>query len=318
MMQPFKMGRKCPPNPPKRYMRHFLTSTPLPAPPTTVDWSPAAMASIGSIYLNDQLGDCVIAAMAHAIGTWSGNTGGLVTISDSQVRTQYQTCGGGDQGCDEQSELGVWAKGDFSGIPGSKILGFVGVDARNQQLVQQCVWLFGGLFIGFSMPNSWLSPMPQASGFTWDTAGSPNPGNGHAVWIVGYNSAGVKICTWAMTGTLTWAALARYCVTSAGGELYAILSPEWEAMAKSQAPNAIDWAALETYFNQEGGNVPVSPSPTPTPPPVPTPIPTPPVPGPPPAPTTDDVIVFAGGERFAMIRATKTILYPTGWKAVEE
>src|SRR6202023_1333730 len=80
--------------------------------------------------------------------------------------------------------------------------------------------------IGFEMPDAWVNPMPSGPGFVWDVAGSPDPNNGHAVAIVGYNSQGVQIATWGMIGTVTWAALKAYCATSAGGNLYTAVSAD--------------------------------------------------------------------------------------------
>ena len=67
-------GRNRPTKLPKYYMHEFLTDVPLPTPPPTLDWSPKALPALNSIYMNDQLGDCVIAGFGHMIGVWTGNT----------------------------------------------------------------------------------------------------------------------------------------------------------------------------------------------------------------------------------------------------
>jgi hypothetical protein len=267
----YGFGRHRPTTLPKAYFLEFLTSTPLPTPPATCDWSPKAANSLNKIYLNDQLGDCVIAGLGHMIGVWSGNTTGTpILLTDAQIRSEYQICGGGDNGCSEQDVLTNFSQNDFNGVSGSKLLGFTGVNAADKSLCMSCVQLFGGLILGLELPNAYTNPMPQKSGFVWDVAGRPNPNQGHCIVAVGYTAQGVIVSTWAMLGTLTWAALAKYCVSAAGGELYAAMSPEWLSTAKQMAPNAIDYFHLSQYFNSIGGSVPVpSGPPGPIPPPAP-------------------------------------------------
>lgn len=256
---------------PRAYLAEFLTSASLPTPPVTCDWSPKAITSLNKIYLNNQLGCCVISGLGHLIGVWSGNTtGSPIILTDSQIKSEYQICGGGDNGCSEQDVLTKFSQNDFNGVSGSKILGFTGVNAADQSLCKSCVQLFGGLILGLELPNAYTNPMPQASGFTWDVAGRPNPNQGHCIVAVGYNSIGVLVATWAMLGTLTWAALTKYCVSASGGELYAAFSPEWFSTAKQMAPNSFNYYNLTQYFNGIGGSVPVpSGPPTPVPPPAP-------------------------------------------------
>jgi hypothetical protein len=255
----YGFGRRRPIKLPKYYMHEFLTDIPLPTPPPILNWSPKALKALNSIYLNDQLGDCVIAGFGHLIGIWTGNTlNSPIILTDNQIKNEYGICGyPPDEGCDEQDALTAWSQQDFNGVSGSKILGFVGVDATNQSICESCIQLFGGLVLGLELPNAYTNPMPQASGFTWDVAGRPNPNQGHCIVAVGYNSIGVIVSTWAMLGTVTWAALAKYCVSASGGELYTAMSPEWLNSAKQIAPNSIDYPNLAIYFNSLGGNITV-------------------------------------------------------------
>src|SRR5208337_2448702 len=62
----------------------------LPNPPDKIDWTPAALACLKLLFLNDQLGDCVIAAIMHALGVWTGNAGNLITANNAQVLAAYE------------------------------------------------------------------------------------------------------------------------------------------------------------------------------------------------------------------------------------
>ena len=68
------------------------------------------------MYMNNQLGDCVIAGMAHVVGVLTGEADNTpVLYSDNQIVALYSAIGGyvpgnpaTDQGCDEQTGLNYW------------------------------------------------------------------------------------------------------------------------------------------------------------------------------------------------------------------
>ena len=64
--------------------------------------------------------------------------------------------------------------------------------------------------------------------------------DGHAFAGLGYNQEGVKIATWGLLGTLTWAAIEKYLRHSDGGELYTALSEDSIMKASAKAPNGLD------------------------------------------------------------------------------
>jgi hypothetical protein len=268
-----KFGRNRPiaVGPQLRLAKYLRAS--LPAPPASVDYTPAALPSLRDVYMNDQLGCCVISEGYHAEGTATGNAGDLLHVPSGVIVADYGAIGGynpadpnTDQGCDEVTALNYWLAHGYSN--GTKLLGYLAVDPTNKAEVQAAIWLFENSAICVELPDAWISPFPSGDGFVWDV-GAPNPNQGHCFGAVGYASDGVKIDTWGMFGTMTYAALAQLCVAAAGGSLYVRLTPDQLAKGATKAPNGVDWSALIADFDSLGGHVPV-PAPPP-PPPAPTP-----------------------------------------------
>jgi hypothetical protein len=221
----------------------------LPTPPESVDYSTPAIASLSLVYMNDSLGDCVIAGGYHLVGVWTGNaTGSPFIATDDQILADYSAIGGytgdpsTDQGCNEQTALAYWRDTGFA--DGSKLAGWVGLDATSSDECKAAINLFEDCLLGIELPDEWIQPFPSSSGFVWDVAGDANPNNGHCVVVVGYDSTGVQIATWGLIGTITWAALAKYCSPSSGGEIYALLDPD-EVAPGALAPNGFDLACLQ-------------------------------------------------------------------------
>jgi hypothetical protein len=283
-VQQVVLGRKRPePGAHKLYLKDYLgTLAPAPA---SCSYTAKAANALSNIYLNDQLGDCVIAGGYHIVGTETGNaTGSPFIATTQQITADYSAIGGyvpgdpsTDQGCDEQTAMNYWKSHGFAN--GTKLSGWLSVNAANQTEVMQAMYLFENLLFGIELPDAWVTPFPSASGFIW-ADGQPDPDNGHCVVGVGYNSTGVQIDSWGMIGTITWAAISHLCSAAAGGGLYVLLTPDQIAKGQQTAPNGATWSALISDFDALGGNIPVpAPVPVPVPPSPPSPHP---VPAPPP------------------------------------
>ena len=294
-----KLGRKrAPLGTHKLHLSNYLKGT-LPTPPASCDYTAKALGSLTNVYLNDQLGDCVIAGGYHVIGTATGNATGTPFIASSaQITADYSAIGdyvpgnpSTDQGCDEPTALNYWKNHGF--CDGSKLAGWIAVDSKNKTEVMQAMYLFENLYFGVELPDAWVNPFPSANGFTWDV-GQPDPQNGHCFVGVGYTPAGVTIDTWGLFGTMTWAAVAELCSSDSGGDLYVMLTPDQLAKGQTTAPNGVAWADLIADFNAMGGKV-APPAPTPPAPPV----PVPPVPTPPAPPAPIHTVTLAEAENWA-------------------
>jgi hypothetical protein len=165
---------------------------------------------------NDTLGDCTIAALAHAVTTYRGLVSKTKKIMAKQdvIKLYMHLTGGIDSGLNLLDVLNYWRKNSVSG---DKILAFASVDAKNHTHVQQAIKLFGGVYLGFQVQQNCLEEFDARQPWT--------PGqltqDGHAVHAVAYDRTGVTVLTWGNTQKATWGWWDE-CVD----EAYAILPPE--------------------------------------------------------------------------------------------
>lgn len=217
----------------------------LPQPPASCAWS--GKVPSWPMMLNDTIGDCAIAAPGHQLEAWTANAAAELTPTDDQILAAYSAVSGyvpgdssTDVGCVELDVLNYWRG---TGIASHKIGAFVALEPQNQQHVQAGVWLFGGVYIGLSLPLSaqnqqvwsapvapWLSHLlPQYQPGSW---------GGHAVYVVDYDQHGLTCVTWGALQRMTWSFLNTYC-----DEAWGIVSQDW-IEGSGQAPNGFDLAAL--------------------------------------------------------------------------
>jgi len=164
---------------------------------------------------NDSLGDCTIAALAHAVTTYRGLVGKDKVMSRAAVVKLYMHLTGGvDSGLIELDVLNYWRK---HAVSGDEILAFATVDPKNHTHVQQAIQLFGGVYLGFQVQQNCIQEFDAHKPWT----PGPLTNDGHAVFAVGYDHTGVTVLTWGNTQTGTWAWWDE-CVD----EAYALLPPE--------------------------------------------------------------------------------------------
>jgi hypothetical protein len=245
-----------------------------PTVPSTCDWSQAAIAVIENVEGNDNAGDCVEAEEAHFIGVVTGNANTLfaytpqMTLALYTAETGYNASNPNtDQGTDPIADLNYLTQNPYA--DGSKLAGWALVDASSQSEVKYAVYTLGNGKLWLGLPAAIIQNMPSKSGFVWDvTLGAADPNNGHCIGICGFNSVGVQIMTWGMIGTITWAALAAWCVSAQGGGMAVRVTTDWISSKTGQAPSGLNLSALISAFNTYfGGSIPVpTPAPAPTPP----------------------------------------------------
>jgi hypothetical protein len=167
---------------------------------------------------NDTLGDCTCAAVAHAITIYRGLVGKDVIMGKTAVVKLYMHLTGGvDSGLNELDVLNYWRQKTVSG---EKILAYASVDVKNHTHVKQAIQLFGGVYLGFQVQENCVQEFDARKPWT----PGPLTNDGHAVYAIAYDAAGVTVLTWGNTQKATWGWW-NECVD----EAYAILPPDAKA-----------------------------------------------------------------------------------------
>lgn len=251
-MSTFKLGRNRPPHDARRrfHMRNYSNRALLPPPPSKVDYSAQAGVALTKVYLNDELGCCVIAGIGHVAGVITGNVGDPTILTADDVMRLYKAIGKypPDNGCDERTALDYWKANGLAADGSHKIAGWMSVNGADPVEVRQALWLFENLVFGVELPDRWVNPMPSADGFIWDLAGAPLEENGHCFVAAGYDPEELDIFSWGLHGKITNAAVAKYATTVGSGELYCVLSDEMIDKAKGKSPSGFDFGQLQADF----------------------------------------------------------------------
>jgi len=225
-MSKYRFG-KHPPKSDYRSLRlgTYLTSA-LAAPPASYDVLPQVYknlkttnpATLFPMDGNDTLGDCTIAAVAHAITVFDGLVGHKKVIMSKQnaVKLYMQLTGGVDSGLNELDVLNYWQS---NSVDGQKILAFATISPKNHTHVQQAIELFGGVYLGFQVQQNCEEEFDAKQPWT----PGPLTTDGHAVFATAYDQTGVTVLTWGSTQKATWAWWDE-CVD----EAYAVLPPAAE------------------------------------------------------------------------------------------
>jgi hypothetical protein len=164
---------------------------------------------------NDTLGDCTIAALAHAVTTFRGLVGKQSILSKTAVVKLYMHLTGGvDSGLQELNVLNYWRQ---NAVSGDEIITYTSISPKNHTHIQQAIQLFGGVYLGFQVQANCIQEFDNHQPWT----PGPLTNDGHAVYAVGYDQKFLTVLTWGNTQQATWSWWDE-CVD----EAYAILPPE--------------------------------------------------------------------------------------------
>ena len=166
--------------------KNYVTAA-LPPPPSSLNVLDRVYAKLGTsdpttlfpLDGNDTLGDCTMAALAHAITTYRGILGSKDIMSKQAVVKLYlHLTGGVDSGLNELDVLNYWRS---HAVSNDKILAYVAVDPKNHTHVQQAVQLFGGVYLGFQVPHNCLDEFNARK--PWTPGPLTNWSRGLCVWV---------------------------------------------------------------------------------------------------------------------------------------
>lgn len=223
-------------------LSRYFTAT-LPPPPPAVDWTKGVTA--WGEMLNDELGDCTIAGLGHAVQIWTVNASKEITVLDVQVLSAYESwCGyyPSDPSTDQGGiELNVLKDFKAQGFAGHNLTAFAAVLPANQIHVEQAINLFVGLYIGMDIP-AYIMPDNGNVPNLWQL----NPGaentiiGGHCVYVTGYDQVGPKFISWGANYQMTWQYFAEFV-----DEAYALISKDF-IEASGLSPSGFSLMDLET------------------------------------------------------------------------
>jgi hypothetical protein len=230
----------------------YLTAAIVPSRPLGSRWESKAIHALHDPLGNDQYGCCVFAAAFKQDVAWlrdaADETSPNPTKDDclglySRVTGFNPNDPSTDRGGDLQTALsfakthGIYADG--RGKPAS----WVSVDPAKPALIRAALDAFGSLYTGCQLAPEWIQS--PAEGFVWDvTPSAPDPAMGHCTAWFDYDAIGVIVNSWGLFGRITWAAIEKYWAKSAGGEIYAVFSPDWLNKATQTAPSGLNAAQL--------------------------------------------------------------------------
>lgn len=224
----------------------YLNTDQLPELPLSAGWAAKYVGDWGEMG-NTTVGDCTCASAGHLEILWTNANGDLFVPTYQEILAAYSAITGynpadpsTDNGANELDVLKYWRN---TGIAGKKISAFIDIDdLTNIDLVKYAVFLFGGCYIGVSLPLAYQGATE------WDTLpdldGNNAPGSwgGHAVPIVAYDADGVTVITWGAPLKMSWGAFAQVCE-----EAWAVLSPDW--FNGEVAPDGFDLTTLQSDLN---------------------------------------------------------------------
>ena len=183
-----------------------------------------------NMFLNDTLGDCVCAGMAHMVMQWSFYAGKPFIPTNDDVLRVYEDVGGykpgdpsTDNGCDMLTALQYWKD---TGIAGHKIDAYMTVDWTSDLEIREAIRLFGSVFVGLALPNtaqgqdSWT----VADGGIYTPNGEPGSWGGHCVPFMAASPETRTCVTWGATLKQSHNFDLDYV-----DEMYVVLSPDWIA-----------------------------------------------------------------------------------------
>lgn len=239
----FHTGRKCILKDSRTAkFENFIETSNLPPLIAATNWSTNIPAGSFPMDLNDSIGDCTCAGLAHLATNTSFNVGNIVIPTDAEVLAMYEMSG---YKPNQPNTDNGWTLLDAAkymankGLSGVGALAFLDVDQTNINHVQYTVQLFGGANTGVMLPQSAMDDFGKK---VWDNTTDKNYVGGHDLPIVDFNTTGPIYVTWGAKQQATWDWFLTYT-----DEAMAILFNIW-MLKMGVAPSGFDYQALMNYL----------------------------------------------------------------------
>ena len=185
---------------------------------------------------------CTCAAAGHMIMSWTSNTGRLKRPLLNDIKDAYCAVTNYNEETDENDEgveplkvLKHWRK---NGIAGNKILSFALLKNKDIDQLLKTVYLFGGCYVGLSLPKSADKQFKTTKKWTIEGGGElknaeRNVWINHIVLVTGYKNEELRVITWGKESTMTFDFWKAY-----GEVSYAIFSETF--IRHEKTPTGVD------------------------------------------------------------------------------
>lgn len=183
-------------------------------PPLSYNFDEANKGCDTPMFLNDVLGDCVIAGRAHMTRRLELiEQGSVINVSDDEVKRQYfSETGGNDSGLNMLKSLKCWRK---SGWIAAKSLyyihAFASIATSNKVHIAKAIYHLSGVYAGFDLPVSAQKQIGSVWKVTTGKDSVAGSWGGHCIYIYGYNKDGLECVTWGARQKMTWDWFNKYC-----------------------------------------------------------------------------------------------------------
>jgi hypothetical protein len=206
----------------------------LPPVPLSRDVDRASEVSSWPMYLNDQLGDCTIAGLAHMFGAWTRYAGGGEALfTDDEVQKAYSRVGGyvpgqpdTDQGCVMVDVLADAKANGMTDTGGKvhKVAGYAALgNPADEELLGQVLDVFGSVYVGINVQQQMEDEFSQGRPWTWKRGAEVI--GGHAICLQrrrGSGPARLEYVTWGALQPATFSFQAH-----AAEEAWAVVTEDW-------------------------------------------------------------------------------------------
>lgn len=225
-----------------------LVAKNLPPTPPVVDY--ASRVRSWPMYLNNQIGDCTAAGIAHTIQAWTAYGRGLVTLPNSAVLRLYEAFGyvpgdpSTDRGVVEQDMLHYVMK---NGVGGHKILAYAQVNHKDPDELKAALHLFGSVYMGAQMPQSAMLQTDASQ--PWTVQGGSQIEGGHCFTLQRWDTAADPMTF------VTWGQLQRASIEwwlDYGQEAWVMISQDW-FLANGKTSTGVDLPELGDEFQVVSG-----------------------------------------------------------------
>jgi hypothetical protein len=208
--------------------------------PAVMAWErPISLGMLG----NDMVGDCTIAGRYHLrmIQRSVAQAGNPLVVTDQQALSDYSAITGYVQGNPStdngaaMTDVLTWYKDHY-----------VTIDTQNIDMVKAACFLFGGLYIGFAVPQSLADQLNNGQTPTFDMVPGDKPsGEGHCIDPCGYGRDGFAFASWGTYYRASWDFWTEWV-----DEAYALVEPDW-IKASGVSPSGLDLNGLIADLNQQ-------------------------------------------------------------------